>query len=226
MFSISFPPMNYSFDFKTVCQVADLLVNISSNNFPGSSLLNYALYGSENATYSYKDLMKNYGFLVDRPEAGDLIIGSDGNLGGIYDENSSVVISVPYGKVQAIPKSMLRKYFPKGCVIKSPVFGDYTNIAYLGNMTSYIGNKTFCNSCKVELWNYAQVPNFYPQSVFWFHQKVTDYESFIDMFGYFEQYDNRSNNGSWTIRFVESDIEDHPATYKFVYPDVNNSVFY
>ena len=131
MMSLCTAPMNFSFDFGTVYQVADILANVSSSYFPGSSFLNYVLYGSENATYSYKDFLQLYGLKVSNPYPGDIIIGKDFNLGGILNTFNTIVIPVPSGKVQSIPQSLLKKYFPKGYQIKRPVYSDYSSISYL-----------------------------------------------------------------------------------------------
>ena len=103
MMSLCIPPLNFPFDAKTFYQVAILLNNVSSSYFPGAAFLYYVLYGSENASYSYKDFELEFLFDKYSPSMGDLIIGNDYNFGGIYMFNQTVMIPIPNGRVQVIP---------------------------------------------------------------------------------------------------------------------------
>ena len=94
-------------------------------------------------------------------------------------------------------------------------------------MSSSLGGLRICAPCSVELWTYSEVPTFYPGNVFYFNPSSdNNYDKDINLFGYFDIYDNRTMTGNWTIRFVQSNIDDYDLTYQLVTPSSNDSVSY
>ena len=94
--------------------LAQSLVGYTSSNFPGSSFLNYALYGITEQRFYYYEFLQNFGEHVDTCYDRRLIIGNDGLLGGICLSSTTAIIPVPGSTIQHISISLLNKYFPNG----------------------------------------------------------------------------------------------------------------
>ena len=198
------------------------LVGMPSSNFPGSSMLNYILYGTSDAGFSYKDFLNHYGYKVDYFPYGTVIIGNDGMLGGMYFWLGEIVLPIKSQQIQLIKEDDLPKYFPNGYTILRND-NQFDNKPYSGNMSGKAGDYVICSSCNVDLLNYKDSDLFSLYTLFSLYQGEKLYDPYINLYGYIENYNTTNKSGIMKATFYDAS-----STLEFVPLNIdnNNSVYF
>ena len=96
--------INHTFPVLHSSYLALRLVGNESSDFPGSSFLNYILYGTKEQLFFYYEFLLNYGSKALNCSDGNLVIGNDALLGGIcFGDNSEVIIPIYGSKIESVP---------------------------------------------------------------------------------------------------------------------------
>ena len=206
LFLASSMNMNFKFSNYVTTNAAYQLCGKPSLNFPGSSMINYILFGISDTIFEYYQFLLYYGFKVNNFISGDLIIGNDGKLGGICVDNEQVVIPVPNSNIQLIRKEQLQSFFPKGYTILRNN-NDFDNTPYKGFIFGKVENRFSCNPCNISLLNYKISYKFYPETVIYLQQMKDERGLYIDLYGYIQEYDIKNLKGKINVAFNDRNID-------------------
>ena len=197
---------NHSFSPNTTTPyVADSLLGISSAYFPGASMLNFILYGHNDAGFNYLELFQSFGTFVKNDfQPGNLVIGNDLNLGGIVGTDKNFVIfPIKAGKIQKVSVKDLSKYFPKGYKIKAPVWQLF-KLQYYGIGNATYGGLFWCNYCVIFLSSKYETPEpdiFYLNQIFNLEIINQTTKEEYDMNGYLYSYNSNMSQGAIKVNF-------------------------
>ena len=215
-------PTNINNSFSSIMRgdIANLLVGANSSNFPSSSMLNYILFGTNEIGYYLYEFLESYGHTVDSFAYGNLIIGNDATLAGICVETGKVVIPIPFSTIQSIPYKLLGKYFPKGFTILRN--DNVPNKSYDGYLFGTLGGLNLCNPCSITFSTFDK--DFIEEySVFNLIQQKMLLNPYINLFGYFQQFNYTLKQGKLMTSFYDSSSND---TYQLLDPNHDNSIKY
>ena len=195
--------INNTVPFRIADNGANLLIGIPSSHFPGSSMINFVLYGHSDMGFSYLDFLHSYGINSSYLEPGDLVIGSDGELGGIADFNNNIVIPVPFSTVQDFPQNQINHFFPHGYnILKNP--NDIDTFKYRGMEKGQIGDTDICLQCDVVLMCHNVSNTFDIYNIVYLAINDNCHVGYAQLYGYISSFDSKAKNGSMMIFFYET----------------------
>jgi len=191
--------INTSSNSFTICKEAELLLDIPSFNFPRASFINFVLYGHTDTNFTYKDFLSSYMYSIDKFLYGNLVIGNDGQLGGIVLYNGNVAIPIPGGEITEVPNYLMNKFFPNGFTILETPPIVYNRLYGPENAT--FNGISICNTCGIIL----ETPNsdhdlFIENNFYLKWVGSPDYSFGIGLYGYLKAFDPISIVG--TIRAI------------------------
>ena len=171
--------------------IAYSVIGNASSNFPGSSFLNYALYGITEQRFYYYEFLQNFGEQGDSCPQSTLIIGNDGLLGGIC-YGYYAIVPVPGSSIQIISNSLFNKYFPNGYTfLKRTAYFSFSG--YKGYTYTMVNSSTMCNPCNMSLYSYWDSPLFSYGSLYYFIQDEVSGK--VPFYIYIHGYINQINLG-------------------------------
>ena len=192
------------------------LLGMRTSKFPKEDFLNLLLYGHVDVPFTYSDFLSNFGTEVDYPYGGSVILGKDGNLGGIIKQTGDYpVIPIPGSEITEIQINLLNRLFPKGYVIRlSP-----TSMNFWGNGTENLSlnGYLFCSNCSI-LMGFTNVYKdfLFPNNVFYKSIWNNDKTFWMNTYGYVENYNDSTNKGTIKIQFYSFPVG---QDFKYFYID-------
>ena len=200
LFDINSTSINY-----IMAEEARILLGQYISNFPKETFLKVILYGHSDLLYTYKDYLNSYGTKINKGFEGDLIIGNDSKLGGIFlDTDNSVAIPIPGGKITEVSISQLSKYFPNGFTILDSKSSEYF-FGY-GEENSTYNNETICMNCTSGFGFADDMDvNIFQINVFWNKYMISNIKGIdFDLYGYLKEFDFKFYKGQIEIYFYQS----------------------
>jgi len=200
--------INNTTDRASIRSMASILIGQPTSLFPVEGFLKYILYGHSDLPFTYMNFLNDFGTKEPFCEYEScLIIGSDGNLGGITISNNAAILPIPGGVVTSVSMDILDKYFPRGFKILLPNT-DYLRIRGFGGEFAYFQNSSIClPECINQLFTASEDCDLFTENNY-ITKSIAAFDPYMNLFelilhGYLDSSNIPARNGTILLIFYE-----------------------